>query len=58
MGDLEYEKIYKTWTWDIPKKYNIGVDIIDKHTTTKKKTKSHYIGRTRMEKPRSTPFGI
>jgi acetyl-CoA synthetase len=39
MGELEYEKIYKAWKWDIPKKYNIGVDVIDKHTTTKNKNK-------------------
>jgi len=39
MGELEYEKIYKTWKWDIPKKYNIGVDVIDKHTTSKNKNK-------------------
>ncbi len=39
MGELEYEKIYKAWKWDIPKKYNIGVDVIDKHTTSKNKNK-------------------
>src|SRR5512136_235973 len=39
MGELEYEKIYKAWKWDIPKKYNIGVDVIDKHVSSKNKNK-------------------
>jgi len=39
MGELEYDKIYKAWKWDIPKQYNIGFDVIDKHTTSKNKNK-------------------
>jgi acetyl-CoA synthetase len=39
MGEFEYEKTYKAWKWDIPKKYNIGVDVIDKHVTSKNKNK-------------------
>ena len=39
MGEFEYEKTYNAWKWDIPKKYNIGVDVIDKHATSKNKNK-------------------
>jgi acetyl-CoA synthetase len=39
MGEFEYEKIYKAWKWSIPKKYNIGVDVIDKHAASKNKNK-------------------
>jgi acetyl-CoA synthetase len=39
MGEFEYEKTYKAWKWDIPKKYNIGIDVIDKHVTSKNKNK-------------------
>jgi len=39
MGEFEYEKTYNAWKWDIPKKYNIGADVIDKHTLTKNKNK-------------------
>ena len=39
MGEFEYEKTYNAWKWDIPKKYNIGVDVIDKHVTSKNKNK-------------------
>ena len=39
MGELNYEKDYKNWKWDIPKKYNIGYDCVDKHTKTNKKNK-------------------
>jgi len=39
MGEFNYEKEFKSWKWDIPKEYNIGVDVVDKHTLTKKKNK-------------------
>ena len=39
MGEFDYEKEYKNWKWDIPKKYNIGYDCVDKHTETNKKNK-------------------
>jgi acetyl-CoA synthetase len=39
MGELQYEKIKNEWKWNIPKKYNIGTDVIDKHTSTKNKNK-------------------
>jgi acetyl-CoA synthetase len=39
MGEFEYEKIYKQWKWDIPKKYNIGADVIDKHAASKNRNK-------------------
>jgi len=39
MGEFKYEQINKSWKWDIPKKYNIGVDVIDKHVTSKNKNK-------------------
>ncbi|MBN2599673.1 MAG: acyl-CoA synthetase [Candidatus Thermoplasmatota archaeon] len=31
MDEFEYEKTYTEWKWDIPRKYNIGADIVDKH---------------------------
>ena len=39
MGEFNYEKDYKNWKWDIPEKYNIGYDCVDKHTNTNKKNK-------------------
>jgi len=39
MGDLDYQKESKGWKWDIPEKYNIGYDCVDKHTETNKKNK-------------------
>jgi hypothetical protein len=39
MGEFEYEKAYAAWKWNIPKNYNIGADIIDKHATSKNKNK-------------------
>jgi benzoate-CoA ligase family protein len=37
MGEeLKYNKAYETWKWNIPEKYNIGFDVIDKHATVKK----------------------
>ncbi len=39
MGEFEYRKAYTDWKWDIPKKYNIGVDVVDKHADSKNKHK-------------------
>jgi acetyl-CoA synthetase len=39
MGAFEYEKTYKAWKWDIPKKYNIGADVVDKHASSKNRNK-------------------
>jgi len=39
MGELNYEKEYKNWKWDISNEYNIGYDCIDKHALTEKKNK-------------------
>jgi len=39
MGEFNYEKDFKKWKWDIPEKYNIGYDCVDKHTNTNKKNK-------------------
>jgi acyl-coenzyme A synthetase/AMP-(fatty) acid ligase len=39
MGEFDYKKEYKNWKWDIPEKYNIGYDCVDKHTETNKKNK-------------------
>ena len=39
MGEFEYEKVFKAWKWDIPKQYNIAVDVIDKHASSKNKNK-------------------
>jgi acyl-coenzyme A synthetase/AMP-(fatty) acid ligase len=37
MGDFNYQKEYDSWKWDIPTQYNIGYDVVDKHTKTNKK---------------------
>jgi len=52
MGELNYKKEYEKWKWDIPKNYNIGYDVCDKHTKTKKKDKialywENFEGKTR-----------
>ena len=39
MGEFNYEKEFKNWKWNIPEKYNIGYDCVDKHTLTNKKNK-------------------
>jgi len=39
MGEFNYEKEYKSWKWNVPEDYNIGIDVVDKHTTTNKKNK-------------------
>jgi len=39
MGEFNYEKEFNSWKWDIPKNYNIGYDVCDKHAQGKKKDK-------------------
>ena len=39
MGAFVYKEEYKNWKWNIPEKYNIGYDCVDKHTETNKKNK-------------------
>jgi len=39
MGELNYKKEWSNWKWDIPNKYNIGYDVVDKHAKTDKKNK-------------------
>lgn len=39
MGEFEYEKAYKDWKWDIPRKYNIGADCVDKHAASRNRNK-------------------
>ena len=39
MGEFDYNKEWNNWKWDIPKQYNIGYDVVDKHTETNKKNK-------------------
>lgn len=39
MDEFEYEKTYKEWKWDIPRKYNIGADVVDKHAASKNRNK-------------------
>lgn len=31
MGEFSYEEEVRKWKWDIPEKYNIGYDCVDKH---------------------------
>ena len=39
MGEINYKKEWNNWKWDIPTNYNIGYDVVDKHTKTEKKNK-------------------
>jgi acetyl-CoA synthetase len=39
MGEFDYNKEYKNWKWNIPKKYNVGYDVADKHAEGKNKDK-------------------
>jgi acyl-coenzyme A synthetase/AMP-(fatty) acid ligase len=39
MGEIDYKKEWSNWKWDIPNEYNLGYDVIDKHTKTDKKNK-------------------
>jgi acyl-coenzyme A synthetase/AMP-(fatty) acid ligase len=32
MGEFNYNNEFKKWNWNIPKFYNIGYDLVDKHT--------------------------
>jgi len=52
MGELNYEKEYKSWKWNVPKNYNIGYDACDKHAEGKNKNKvalhwENFEGKTR-----------
>jgi acetyl-CoA synthetase len=39
MGEDAYSSAEKAWKWDIPKKYNLGVDVIDKHAASANRNK-------------------
>ena len=39
MGEFNYKEVYNSWKWNIPEKYNIGYDCVDKHTDTDRKNK-------------------
>jgi acetyl-CoA synthetase len=39
MREFNYKKEFQGWKWDIPKKYNIGYDVVDKHAETEKRDK-------------------
>jgi len=39
MGEFNYKEVYNSWKWNIPEKYNIGYDCVDKHTETDRKNK-------------------
>jgi len=39
MGEFDYKKEASSWKWDIPEKYNIGYDCVDKHADGKNKDK-------------------
>ena len=39
MEEFDYDKEYKHWKWNIPKKYNIGADVVDKHADSNKQNK-------------------
>jgi len=39
MGEFDYKKEFDNWKWNIPEKYNIGYDCVDKHAEGKNKNK-------------------
>jgi len=39
MGEFNYEKEFKNWKWNIPKMYNIGADVVDKHADSNNRNK-------------------
>ena len=39
MGEFNYTKEFNNWKWNIPKYYNIGFDVVDKHTNNENKNK-------------------
>jgi len=39
MGEFDYKSEWDKWKWNIPDDYNIGYDVVDKHTKTNKKNK-------------------
>ena len=39
MRELDYNKEFDNWKWEIPDNYNLGVDIVDKHANSKNKDK-------------------
>ena len=39
MGEFSYSKACNDWKWDIPKEYNIGYDVIDKHAASTNRNK-------------------
>lgn len=36
---FDYENEWRKWKWEIPEKYNIGYDIVDKHAESEKRNK-------------------
>ncbi|MBN1280054.1 MAG: acyl-CoA synthetase [Candidatus Thermoplasmatota archaeon] len=39
MGEFDYTQACKHWKWNIPKQYNIGADVVDKHASSKNRNK-------------------
>ena len=54
MGEFEDNKAYRQWKWVIPKNYNIGADVIDKHAASKNRNKIALYWRTLREQPSGT----
>ena len=57
MGEFNYQKEFDNWKWDIPEKYNIGYDIVDKHAEGKNKEKLALIWENEKGDSKKFTFG-
>ena len=57
MGEFNYKKEFDNWKWDIPEKYNIGYDIVDKHANGKNKDKLALIWENENGDSKKFSFG-
>jgi len=57
MGKFIYKKEFDNWKWDIPEKYNIGYDIVDKHAEGKNKNKIALFWENSQGKSKKFTFG-
>jgi acyl-coenzyme A synthetase/AMP-(fatty) acid ligase len=56
MGDFNYKKEYEKWNWNISDNYNIGYDVVDKHTKSKNKNKTALIWENQKGESRKFSF--
>lgn len=57
MKEFNYNKDKENWKWNIPTKYNIGYDCVDKHAEGKNKDKKALIWENEQGKTKQYTFG-